>query len=64
MENPNIPVHIRIWNWNGELLYRFRMDYCLTSIAFDEENKILYGLDSGDEKIYRYDISEYLSSDR
>lgn len=64
MENPNIPVHIRIWNWTGELLYRFSMDHCLTGVAYDKENMILYGLDSGDEKIYSYDISPYLSIDK
>lgn len=31
------------------------------SIAYDEENMLIYGLVSGDEKIYSYDISEYIS---
>ncbi|MBR4303232.1 MAG: hypothetical protein IKT80_06720 [Bacteroidaceae bacterium] len=66
-QNADIPIskdYVRIWNWEGDLVARFYMDHCLTSVAYDEENMILYGLDSGDEKIYSYDISPYLSIDK
>ena len=64
LENPKFPIHVRIWDWDGKLIARFYMDRHLASIAYDEENMILYGLDSGDEKIYSYDISPYLSIDK
>ncbi len=62
LEDPDLPVHVRIWNWNGDLVARYHMDRFLRGIAYDKEKMIIYGLDPIDEVIYSYDISTYISA--
>ena len=54
---------IRIFNWEGEYLSNFFVDRRIFSITYDEEKKILYGLDTseGQETIYKYDINQYVT---
>lgn len=48
--------HIHVFNWDGDFLYDISISENLRSITYDNEGKVLYGLDNSDN-IYRYDIS-------
>jgi len=56
----SLPVKIRIFNWNAELVCELNIPNHLTSIAIDEKNGIMYGVAFFDEKILKYDISSIL----
>lgn len=56
----NFGDKILIFDYAGKLLYNIELDRRLISIAFDNQNKIMYGLDilsEEDEKVYSYDFS-------
>jgi hypothetical protein len=57
----SLPVKIRIFNWNAELVCELNIPNHLTSIAIDEKNGIMYGVAFFDEKILKYDISSILN---
>ncbi len=51
---------IHVLDWNGSFLFCLNVTEDIESIAFDSNNKHLYGLDRASGKIYRYDLSVIL----
>lgn len=51
--------HLHVFDWNGGFLYDIALNESIESIAFDEMDNKLYGVDSNDN-VYRYDMSELL----
>ena len=52
-----LPVHIHIFDWDGNFLYDLTVNENISRIDFDSKRKHLYGLDINEGKIYRYDLS-------
>ena len=51
--------HLHVFDWNGGFLYDIALNESIESVAFDEMDNKLYGVDSNDS-VYRYDMSELL----
>lgn len=51
--------HLHVFDWNGGFLYDIALNENIKSIAFDEVDNKLYGVDSNDD-IYCYDTSRIL----
>ena len=52
--------HIHIFDWEGNFLYALQIDETVSRIAYDSERKFMYGLDTDEGRIYRYDLSGLL----
>lgn len=53
--------HVRIFDWGGQLLTSFCVRESLMRIAYNEETRMLYGLDA-QGNLYRYDLSKYVEN--
>lgn len=53
----NIDIDIRVFDWNGNPEYLLKVPNDLTNFVVDEKNGWIYGIDSYNEKIYRYKIN-------
>jgi len=53
----DINVDIRVFDWEGAPKYLLKVPNDLTSFTVDEKNGWIYGVDSYNEKIYRYKIN-------
>ena len=49
-----------IFDWEGNYIKGFKMDRNSDSMGFDENNKVLYTMNSRTEQLYSYDLSPYL----
>ncbi len=60
-EGDNIPYSsiVVVSNWEGKILHKFIIDNTLRAIAYDEDNKVLYGVDD-DGILFKYSIGSYL----
>ena len=52
--------HIHIFDWEGNFLYALQIDENISRIAYDSGRKFMYGLDTDEGRIYRYDLSGLL----
>lgn len=55
-----LPVHVHIFDWNGDFLYDLTVNEDISRIDYDTGRKHLYGLDVNDGRVYRYDLSGIL----
>lgn len=53
-------AELLLFDWDGNYIKGFKMDRNSDSMGFDENNKILYTMNSRSEKLYSYDLSPYL----
>jgi hypothetical protein len=51
---------IHIYNWDGNLIAKFKLDHKILQIALNPTNQMLFIIDDYDE-VYKYNISELLS---
>lgn len=51
---------IRIFDWDGNLLYSFKINEPVMCVAYNEKTKKLYGIDN-DGNLYAYDLSAQVS---
>ncbi len=51
---------IRIFDWDGNLLYSFKINEPVMCVAYNEKTKKLYGIDN-DGSLYAYDLSTHIS---
>ncbi len=52
--------HIHIFNWEGDFLYDLQINENVSKIAYDSNRKFMYGLDTNEGRIYRYNMSHIL----
>ena len=57
MAAPDRPYAIQVFNWEGDFLLELSVDERIGSIAYDEKNGFLYGIDTANDCIVRYDLS-------
>ncbi len=51
--------HLEVWDWEGNLLDRFRLDQPITTFTYAEEFKKLYGISFFKEDVlFEYDLNE------
>lgn len=51
---------VLVFDWNGNYMNGFKLDRQISRIEYDEKKHILYGLESKEEKIYAYNLEDYL----
>lgn len=51
---------IKFFNWDGKCLFGFYPDQRIYNIAYDDNAHKLIGLDVRTEKVYEYDVQEFL----
>ncbi|MCM1177401.1 MAG: TolB-like 6-bladed beta-propeller domain-containing protein [Clostridium sp.] len=56
-DSAHYDTSIHVFDWNGKFLYRIEVDEEIGSMAFDSRTKFLYGIDRGEGRIVRYDLS-------
>jgi hypothetical protein len=51
--------HLEVWDWEGNLLDRFRLDQPITTFTYAEELKKLYGISFfKEDALFEYDLNE------
>ena len=55
----NIPAHLHIFNSEGRFLYDISVNQTLKAICFDNNSRVIYGVDK-DDNIYQYDFSSII----
>jgi hypothetical protein len=54
-------ISIQVINWTGESVALFNINEYLNYIAVDRNNKYIYGVDYMTDKIFRYQIGNYIN---
>lgn len=57
---PGPSPRIHIFDWEGKFLYDLQISEHISRIAFDSKRRFMYGLDTDEGSIYRYDLSDIL----